>query len=244
MLMSVIGFWALKSNGLLLPDVNEGLQLLVMYPFTMWGSVASDLDHHWDSAPVKDAPSWCINMLLHLTTPVRKTMENGGSSVKKSPLYHLAGIFDASHRSWQTHSDLTLASVLLLLWAVLSGHLNFGFSVVDLSIIALVLTGICLGLVAHLVLDMITPEGAWSLLFVGVNKVITLVTKHNKPVLPEKIHFVPHSKFFATGGAWESMICRILKLMTFLSVVYILLLLFPAAGDFVRSLLPFEISFI
>lgn len=241
--MSVIGFWALKQNGLLLPDVNEGLQLLVMYPFTMWGSVMSDLDHHWESAPAKDTASWCINKVLHLTTPFRNKAESGGNVIKKSPLYHIAGIFDASHRSWQTHSDLTLFSIVFLLWAVLSGKIGAGFSIVDVSILALVLTGICLGVVAHLILDMITPQGVWCTVFVGINKLISLVARRRITILPEKIHFVPHSKFFATGGAWENLICKILKFANLLSVVYIFGLLFPEVAQGVLSLFPYEISF-
>lgn len=242
MLMSVVGFWALKQNGLLLPDVNEGLQLLVMYPFTMWGSVMSDLDHHWESAPAKDTASWCINKVLHLTTPFRKKTESNGV-IKKSPLYHAAGIFDASHRSWQTHSDLTLASIVLLLWAVLSGRIGVGFSIVDVSILALVLTGICLGVVAHLILDMLTPQGVWCTVFVGINKLLSLAMRKRVTLLPEKIHFVPHANFFATGGAWESIICKILKLANLLSVVYIFGLLFPGVSQGILDLIPFEISF-
>ena len=32
-LCSIIGFAILKEKGLLLPDVNEGLQWLIIYPF-------------------------------------------------------------------------------------------------------------------------------------------------------------------------------------------------------------------
>lgn len=223
--MSVIGFWVLKSNGLLLPDVNEGLQLLVMYPFTMWGSVASDLDHHWDSCPSKDAPSWCVNKVLHLTSSLRDKMKDSlGNRAKKSMSYKLAGVLDASHRSWQTHSDLLLITILLLLWLVLTG--SFGGTVIDTAIASLVLTGICLGVIAHLILDMLTPQGIWCMTFVGINKLISMALRRKFVILPERLHFVPHIQFFATGGTWEIIIKKILEVCTVISAVYVLILLY------------------
>ena len=76
MLMSVVGFTVLKNNGLLLANVNEGLQWLMIYPFCMWGSIASDLDHHWDSCPSKDIPSWFVHKALHITEPAYKKLDS------------------------------------------------------------------------------------------------------------------------------------------------------------------------
>ena len=94
-LCAATGYVLLSSKGLLLKDVNPLLQLAVMYPFAIYGSVMPDLDHHWESAPVRDPVSWGINKVLHLA--------NGKSNIAK-PLK----LFDAKHRSWQTHSDIFL----------------------------------------------------------------------------------------------------------------------------------------
>lgn len=238
--ISVVGFMMLKQHGLLLPNVNEGVQLLVMYPFAMWGSVASDLDHHWESCPAKDAPSWCINKVLHLGTPVRKARESIGGT--KGAGYKALGIFDASHRSWQTHSDLTLGAILWLLWSVLSGKIGSNFSAVDVSILSLVLTGISLGVIAHLILDLLTPQGIWSTLFVAVNKILSLVLHKEVTLLPEKLHLVPNLKFFATGGSWEVAIGRLLKIATIISVVYLLVLMFPNVWQSITGMIPYEIQ--
>lgn len=239
MLVSVVGFMLLRKAGLLLPDVNEAVQLMVMYPFALWGSTASDLDHHWDSAPSKDGFSWGINKVLHLTTKTRDVMGSMGGG--KTLGYHLLGIFDAKHRSWQTHSDLTLASILLILWALLSGRLNIGFSAIDTSIAALILMGICIGVVAHFILDMLTPQGIWCTVGVGVNKVLSKLFKKDMHLLPEKLRFVPHWKMFATGSTWENLICKILRILKVVSVVYICISMF--SPDLLDTIFPYEIKF-
>lgn len=240
MLVSVVGFLLLKENGLLLPDVNEVVQLMVMYPFALWGSTASDLDHHWESAPSKDGFSWAINKVLHLTTKTRDVMDNV-KGVKKSLGYHLLGIFDAKHRSWQTHSDLTLYGIIILLWALLSGRLNLGFSAIDTSITALMLMGICLGVVAHFILDMLTPQGVWFTVGVAFNKVLSKILKREVHILPEKLRVVPHWKVFATGSAWENLICKILRVLKVVSVVYICISMF--CPDLLDTIFPYEIQF-
>ena len=105
MLVSVVGFTLLKNNGLLQPDVNQGIQWLMMYPFCMWGSIASDLDHHWESCPSKDIPSWFVHKALHITEPVYRRLDNSlsGKQKKSSIAYKIAKFFTARHRSWHTH---------------------------------------------------------------------------------------------------------------------------------------------
>ena len=93
-------------------------------------------------------------------------------------------------------------------------------------ILKLISTGLILGLISHLVLDMLTPSGIWFLLFVGINKLI------GKRVLPEKIRFVPNNKFFATGGKWEELWrwgMGILSILLFLYILY--------------DMLPFQLEF-
>ena len=57
MLCCLGGYTLLEANGMLLGDVNPLLQLTIMYPFAIYGSTVSDLDHHWQSAPSKDIVS-------------------------------------------------------------------------------------------------------------------------------------------------------------------------------------------
>lgn len=83
---ALAGYSVLASKGLLINDVDPLLQLTVIYPFAMYGSVVSDLDHHWESAPCKDIFSFLINKFLHIT--------------------------GAKHRSWHTHSDVFMLVIL------------------------------------------------------------------------------------------------------------------------------------
>lgn len=235
MLVSIVGFAILRQKGLLLPGVNEAVQWLVMYPFTMWGSVASDLDHHWDSCPQKDIPSRAVNAVLHITKPFKKAFDKTGMS-KNNPVYKLVDFFNASHRSWQTHSDLTLFAMLYLLYKVFTGSIG-GLSQVDSAIITLVLTGICLGVVAHFILDSLTPEGIWLVVPMLINWLLSKVKLKIK--LPQKLHFVPKAAFFATGGSWEQFVQKVLKICTVLVLVWFIWIQF--APVLVRYL-PFEIQ--
>lgn len=239
MLVSIVGFAILREKGLLLPNVNEGLQWLVMYPFTMWGSIASDLDHHWDSCPQKDYPSRLVNMALHITKPVKKSLDKTltDSQKKHNVIYKVADTLNASHRSWQTHSDLTLFLMLYLLWSVFSGKI-VGFGAVDTTIATLVLTGICLGIIAHFILDSITPEGIWMIGLVILNKILKLFNPRIN--LPQKLHLVPHKKFFATGGKWEQLVQKVLKIATWVALIWFFYVL---ASPFLSEVIPFQITF-
>lgn len=242
LLCAVVGFVLLRKHNLLLPNVNEFVQLAVMYPFAKWGSIASDLDHHWDSCPEKDPPSWFVNKVLHLTTPLAKGLDKAGQ--KNSMGYKVAKFFSASHRSWQTHSDLTLAGILYLLWAVMTNKFSNVLTSMDVSILSLMLAGICIGVIAHFILDMLTPEGVWCTPTVLINKMISVLSHKEKHILPEKYRFVPHMKVFATGGAWETFIRRVLKVATVVSILYVLLVIvFPDTWSTIKGLFPYEISF-
>lgn len=244
-LCSVVGFALLRNNGLLLPDVNQFVQLAVIYPYCYWASTASDLDHHWQSCPSKDIPSWCINKVLHLTSSVNKKMDKKmtESEKRKSIHYKLVSMFNAKHRSWQTHSDLTLLLMLYLLYSVMSGKFS-GFGVVDIAILSLILTGVCLGIIAHFILDMLTPDGVWCLFFMTINKIISKLVHKNVHLLPEKIHFVPKMKCFATDSDWELFIRKLLKVLTVVSVLYVLFwIAFPDLIPSILNAFPYEITF-
>lgn len=240
MLCSIVGFALLQQNNLLLPDVNEGVQWLVMYPFTMWGSVASDLDHHWDSCPEKDYPSRLVNVALHITAPIKKTLDRSLSERQKkhSVIYQISNLFCASHRSWQTHSDLTLYLMIYLLYNILSGKFT-SLGAVDISILSLIVMGVCLGVIAHLILDVLTPEGIWIIETSVLNKLLRLINPRLHINLPEKVHLVPKSRFFATGGAWEEFVQKVLQVTTLVSLAWFFLNLFiPNWMDYI----PYQIT--
>jgi hypothetical protein len=239
MLASIVGFAILRQKGLLLSDVNEGLQWLVIYPFTMWGSIASDLDHHWDSCPQKDYPSRAINLALHITKPVKDSMDKNLTNSQKEHniVYKTADLLNASHRSWQTHSDLTLFLILYLLNSVISGKI-LSLSAVDTALAILVLTGITLGIISHFILDCITPDGIWLVGLAILDKLLKLFNPRIN--IPKKLHLVPKTAFFATGGKWEEFVQKVLKIATVVAVIWFLcILLQPVLGD----LIPYQINF-
>ena len=86
--------------------------------------------------------------------------------------------------------------------------------------------GLVLGLISHLILDMLTPSGVWCLAFVGVNRLI------GHRILPEKIRFVPNRKFFSTGGRWEEWWRFGMGVVSFLLFFYILYTMLPYKLDF------------
>ena len=233
-LCSLIGFMLLKKYNMLLPGVNEFLQLAVIYPYATWGSVASDLDHHWESCPDKNLPNKVINVMLHATTPLYKQMKELPSSVNKNnPTYKLAKLFSASHRSWQTHSDLTLIIVLFILKSALTGI--GGLGTVSSAILALVTTGVALGIIAHFILDMLNPDGIWF----TFGRLCNYFLK--KKVLPEKIRLVPKSSNFCTDTPWETLVRRVMKGLTV--VVFIIFILSYFNPDFLQNFPFFEIDF-
>lgn len=189
------GYYLLKDQGYLVEGVSPILQLAIIYPFSIVGSLAPDQDHHEESAPMKDVISMAFCKLLHLTTKTRKRMAKV-KGAEKTWLYKLLGIFDARHRSWQTHSDLSFLVVCFLLYRLVVFD---GLITAESIIVRLISTGFVLGLISHLVLDMLTPSGVWSIVNMMLNRLV------GRRVLPEKIRFVPNTSFFATGGKWEEL---------------------------------------
>ena len=240
MLVSILGFAYLRQHGLLLGNVNEGLQWLIMYPFCMWGSVASDLDHSWESCPMHDYPSKIVNKVLHAPKAVKDLMDATPiPSARRSFFYKVCDCLNASHRSWQTHSDLTLFVFMFLLMCTMEGHIS-SFQAVDMAIARLILTGLCLGIFAHLLLDCLTPDGIWLMGLVWLNWLLNwLGFKDVK--LPRKLHFVPRGlHFFDTGGVWEQWVYKVLNIVTYIALVW---LLFVTLLPSISIHLPFEISF-
>lgn len=207
MLCVLGGFTYLESKGLLLRNVNPLLQLTVMYPFALYGSIVSDLDHNANSIPSKDIVSVAVNRVLHLTSGLNES--TGGRN-------KVFGILDAKHRSWQTHSDLFLVALMYALYQLV---METKLATVESVIWSLVGMGFILGVISHLVLDMITPDGIWSILLVGVGRVT------GNKVMPKKLRLVPDSKFFSTGGPWESLVRNILWIccvVLFIRLIYLM----------------------
>ena len=219
MLCVLGGYSLLESKGMLLGNVSPLLQLAVMYPFAIYGSVASDLDHDWHSCPSKDVVSLAINKVLHLTSGIVERLN------EKSTAYKILSIFDANHRSWQTHSDLTLLAMIMVMTNLMNNSVNS----VDSVIIRLIFTGLILGVISHLVLDMLTPEGIWSFITIAIRK----VTKNK--LFPEKISLVPDTKFFRTGGVWEKLVRKILWVLCLLLFLKMILDISPYSLSFLRG---------
>lgn len=219
MLCVLGGFTLLESKGMLLGNVNPVLQLAVMYPFAIYGSVVSDLDHDWNSVPCRDVVSLGINKVLHLASGVRDTIGD------RSPLSKALSVFDAKHRSWQTHSDLFLFIMIIVMSNLMSSSTNS----VDVAIIRLIFTGLIMGVISHLFLDMLTPEGIWSFITLFLRKVT------GKRVFPDKVSLVPDSKFFRTGGAWEGIVRRVLWVLCLILFLRILISISPYSISFLKS---------
>lgn len=206
-LCTLIGYSVLESKGMLIEGVSPLIQLTVMYPFALYGSVFSDLDHGWQSSPAKDPFSFLVNKLLHLTTWVRKKTDAKGK---------LLFVFDAKHRSWQTHSDLFLCALIAALVAILYGD-NSSVSSVIFELVAL---GFIIGVVSHLILDMLTPDGIWV--------IIPSLIKGKRVT----VSLVPRTKFFYTGGRWEMIIRVVLCVAIAVFAIRLLYLASPYRLEF------------
>lgn len=224
MFCAILGFLLLKWKGLLLESVHPLIQLMIIYPFASWGSIVSDEDHHWASCPDKNVPNYIINRLLHLTTPTYKKLDKSLTTAQKrtSGLYKFTKTFSANHRSWQTHSDLTLLLSAFVLHCSLRGNFYiFSLNEVETTVVSLAVTGAVLGIIAHFILDMLTTDGIWVLLFVLINK---LFGTH----LPEKVGFVPRSSRFRTGGGWETFVRMVLTKATYVATIILIIeLIYP-----------------
>lgn len=116
-----------------------------------------------------------------------------GSVGSKTPVnwvvHKLLHLSQPKHRSWQTHSILVSGGLLFLLYTLVAigDQIYPSASATDWIIARILVTGLILGYASHLFLDSINPSGI-----------------HLIPGM--KIKFVPRSKFFATGGTWESKI--------------------------------------
>lgn len=216
----LVGYSVLQDKGLLIGNVEPLLQLAVMYPYSIYGSMLSDEDHEWESAPCKDAVSWMIWKVLHFTTPLRRWLQKGKFRRKVyKKIKPVVDVFDSKHRSWQTHSDLTLIFLFLMSMYLLS----IAGSSADAIIIVLIAEGIIVGLISHLLLDLITPTGIWSILLTPFKKLLG-----GKGLA--KLYLVPNSKFFATDSdesPWERFIRKSMWVMCFVLIIRLIYVFSP-----------------
>lgn len=226
---AVLGFVLLKENSFLLSDANPYLQLIAMYPFSLWGAKAMDLDHHGDSLPMHDVLSVTISRVLHITYKPYKKMKEKLESAEISPSrkrkirrsfwYKFCKWANASHRSWQTHSELVLIVLVAVLWWVINLSVTGTTNIVLLYIM---IVGAGMGMLSHLVLDALTTDGIHLVIFRLIN--ITLLGK-SKFQLPEKLHLVPKSGAFSCESNWESFIGKLLRVFTIVTLVYLVIVL-------------------
>ena len=206
MLCVLAGFTYLESKGMLLRGVNPILQITVMYPFAIYGSIFPDLDHEGNSIPSKDIVSVSVNKILHLASYVP-----GDGRVKK--------VLNAKHRSWQTHSDLFFLLLCFLLVNLLG---NKKLNSVESIMVTLIGSGFILGVISHLILDMLTPQGIWCVGLVGVSNIFRV-----NRILPRKIRLVPNTHFYSTNGPWEGLVRKILWCLCVIFFVRIIYLMSP-----------------
>lgn len=135
-LACLIAYDIMRKNGQLAPDINDIVQLAIIYPACSWASTAPDLDHALCNVKEQTPINIAINKLLH--------------------------IGKCTHRSIQTHSVLFTGGFCALLFIILSCLGNVG--VVDnnsLNLLRLMLLGVCLGIASHLIMDSMTTAGIW-----------------------------------------------------------------------------------
>lgn len=179
-LSALVVFDALRTRGLLVPECNEFLQLMIMCPFASFGSIFSDLDQGPDSIPSKAPVARGVHKVLRL--------------------------LGARHRSWQTHSIVFTGGFCALLVALIlfgPGLGWFPFSTVDWVLIRLSILGFVCGVISHLFLDALSTAGI--ILVPGV-----------------KLHLVPDTPGFKTGGLWE----KIVYLLLCIGILFFLIKLF------------------
>ena len=132
---ALLAFEVMRTKGWLIPDCNEFIQLLMMYPFASFGSIFPDLDQNDDAQPSKDPIALAIHKILRVT--------------------------GAKHRSWHTHSLLVTGGFCFLLFAlVFLGNSLIGVTgAIDWACLRLATIGFVCGVMSHLILDAFSIGG-------------------------------------------------------------------------------------
>lgn len=168
------GFIYLKQTSMLIPDVNEALQIGIILPYAIWTSTVPDLDQNRDS--------------LAYSSPINLAIQK------------VFAVIGAGHRSPKSHVYPMLLSLVLYV-ATLFGFSFSNFNSAEITIIGLISLGIFLGLASHFLLDLMTRQG---LKIGGVT-----------------LRLVPDLDAFGTGTYYETIVGRILYVIT--CVLFILI---------------------
>lgn len=204
------GYILLKENSYLVADIAPALQLAIIYPFAMWASKAPDLDHHKDSIPMRDPISIAVNKGLHIfNKPAKQFEDNNGIFKKKSLTGKLLNTLACKHRAWQTHSEVTAMLLGYTFYKVMQMPVN-----TQNTLILLIMTGLILGFISHIVLDMMTKA--------GIPTVIGRILSSFTPLNIRNIRIVPNSSIFATDTYYEKVVRWLLTTLSTFLLIYII----------------------
>ena len=130
----LVAFDYMETGGLLIPSMNNLLQLAIMYPAASWGGTAPDLDHATSNIKEQTPFNMLVHRFLHLFKP--------------------------RHRSWQTHSIIYTGGICaFLIWVSMIYGEHFGS--LEWKYIRLVLVGASVGVASHILLDALTVSGVY-----------------------------------------------------------------------------------
>lgn len=217
-LCALAGIQVINSVTPLTSDIHPIIQFMVSYPFCMWGSTAPDLDHAWSNVEDKNPINWGIHRALHVFNEMRDKAEMLGN--KKN--LKLLKIFSCSHRSWQTHSELTILLLLVIRYLILMGLLgSVSITAVNRDLLVLVLNGIIMGVGAHLFLDSLTVDGLKIVSLTLIKGLIVSIMKGKfTTVKAVTFRLVPKMDLFSTGTEigeeYEKIVRRVLTVTTYM----------------------------
>lgn len=176
-LSMLVAYDMMTRFGYLQGSMHPLVQLGIMYTTCSVGSTIPDID----------LPNFKEQ------TPVNKV------------LHRLLSYTDLKHRSWQTHSVLVTGGFCVLLFALVN-LLSFStLGEIDVLVLNLALTGFSVGILSHLLADMLSRQGI-----------------HLVPGF--MIRLVPNTPFFSTGGAWEDFVRMFLYVVTSGYAIFLILI--------------------
>lgn len=232
----------MATNQYLTDEINMLSKFLIVYPFVLWSCTASDLDLGADCIPTDDPVSVMVNRGLHFFNKqydlYKLKVEKFGGSRR---LLAILKLLRCSHRSWQTHSDLTLGLLIAVLWRLLSANTSGGLSM-NQYILALALTGIVVGMISHLLLDMLNPDGIKSVVlslfrYICI-RLVRIISGSRRKVEFKfvAIHLVPRNPFFdtTTNTEYERFIQSVTRVTTYLYMASLVVIYCVNSGTFNR----------
>lgn len=208
-------FEYMRYNGMLLPDLHPLMQLAIMYPASAFGAVVPDVDHHKGSNPVNTPAGEIFHWAVHFPTRLNKRFnmkqvgvitdpESGKTKPKlKARVDWIDKLVPLKHRAWQTHSILVTGSALFFLWALVT-YLATQYNTIDTTLLRMIVFGFIVGVVSHLILDAMTTDGIYILMY-------------------KKIRIVPNNPIFKAGGTFETVVFKRVATAIFWAVTFIMI---------------------